>query len=40
MRPELIGLFDRGELAKYLTDEELTDFDALATQADAAEVVK
>ena len=30
MRPELIELFDRGELAKYLTDEELADFDALA----------
>ncbi|MFX0591722.1 fumarate reductase/succinate dehydrogenase flavoprotein subunit [Melissospora conviva] len=39
MRPELIGLFDRGELSKYLTDEELDDVDALATQADAAEVV-
>ncbi|MGA3563242.1 fumarate reductase/succinate dehydrogenase flavoprotein subunit [Melissospora conviva] len=39
MRPELIGLFDRGELSKYLTDEELNDVDALATQADAAEVV-
>jgi len=30
MRPDLIQLFDRGELAKYLTDEELADFDALA----------
>jgi succinate dehydrogenase / fumarate reductase flavoprotein subunit len=28
MRPELIGLFDRAELAKYLTDEELAEFDA------------
>ncbi|MGC4803651.1 fumarate reductase/succinate dehydrogenase flavoprotein subunit [Micromonospora sp. DT233] len=33
MRPELIGLFDRAELAKYLTDEELADFDALAEEA-------
>ena len=23
MRPELIGLFDRSELEKYMTDEEL-----------------
>ncbi|PZG14618.1 fumarate reductase/succinate dehydrogenase flavoprotein subunit [Micromonospora craterilacus] len=35
MRTELISLFDRGELAKYLTDEELAEFDALAA-ADAA----
>ncbi|MEV2238504.1 fumarate reductase/succinate dehydrogenase flavoprotein subunit [Micromonospora sp. NPDC049891] len=35
MRSELIGLFDRAELAKYLTDEELTEFDALVA-ADAA----
>ncbi|MEV0805935.1 fumarate reductase/succinate dehydrogenase flavoprotein subunit [Micromonospora sp. NPDC050200] len=33
MRPELIGLFDRAELAKYLTDEELVEFDALAEEA-------
>ena len=33
MRPELIGLFDRTELSKYVTDEELTDFDALKTEA-------
>ncbi|WP_089155132.1 fumarate reductase/succinate dehydrogenase flavoprotein subunit [Micromonospora sp. NBS 11-29] len=32
MRPELIGLFDRAELAKYLTDEELAEFDALTEQ--------
>jgi succinate dehydrogenase / fumarate reductase, flavoprotein subunit len=25
MRPELLGLFDRTELSKYLTDEELTE---------------
>ncbi|MFI0792305.1 fumarate reductase/succinate dehydrogenase flavoprotein subunit [Micromonospora rubida] len=37
MRPELIGLFDRAELAKYLTDEELADFDALVSDADAEE---
>ncbi|WP_446216813.1 fumarate reductase/succinate dehydrogenase flavoprotein subunit [Micromonospora sp. IBHARD004] len=30
MRGELIGLFDRNELAKYLTDEELAEFDAVA----------
>ncbi|HEX5740092.1 MAG TPA: fumarate reductase/succinate dehydrogenase flavoprotein subunit [Pilimelia sp.] len=36
MRPELIQLFDRGELAKYLTDEELADFDALAANDAAA----
>jgi succinate dehydrogenase / fumarate reductase flavoprotein subunit len=28
MRPELIRLFDRAELAKYLTEDELADFDA------------
>ncbi|GAB4103253.1 fumarate reductase/succinate dehydrogenase flavoprotein subunit [Micromonospora taraxaci] len=37
MRPELIGLFDRAELAKYLTDEELTDFDALVADAGEAD---
>ncbi|MET0520539.1 MAG: fumarate reductase/succinate dehydrogenase flavoprotein subunit, partial [Jiangellaceae bacterium] len=30
IRPELINLFDRTELSKYLTDEELAEFDALA----------
>ncbi|GAB7043835.1 MULTISPECIES: fumarate reductase/succinate dehydrogenase flavoprotein subunit [Catenuloplanes] len=29
MRPELLRLFDRGEMSKYLTDEELAEFDAL-----------
>jgi succinate dehydrogenase / fumarate reductase flavoprotein subunit len=29
IRPELIQLFDRTELSKYLTDEELAEFDAL-----------
>ncbi|HWH00813.1 MAG TPA: fumarate reductase/succinate dehydrogenase flavoprotein subunit [Pilimelia sp.] len=33
MRPELLRLFDRAELAKYLTDEELAEFDALAKEA-------
>ncbi|MFI5832471.1 fumarate reductase/succinate dehydrogenase flavoprotein subunit [Micromonospora sp. NPDC051300] len=33
MRPELIGLFDRTELSKYLTDEELAEFDALTEEA-------
>ncbi|MFI7215501.1 fumarate reductase/succinate dehydrogenase flavoprotein subunit [Micromonospora maritima] len=32
MRPELIGLFDRAELSKYLTDEELAEFDARTEQ--------
>jgi succinate dehydrogenase / fumarate reductase flavoprotein subunit len=40
MRPELIRLFDRAELAKYLTGEELTDFDALAQDALAEEAGK
>ncbi|MER5453422.1 fumarate reductase/succinate dehydrogenase flavoprotein subunit [Micromonospora sp. NPDC002389] len=35
MRTELLGLFDRTELAKYLTDEELAEFDAVAA-ADTA----
>jgi succinate dehydrogenase / fumarate reductase flavoprotein subunit len=33
MRPELIQLFDRGELAKYLTADELAEFDALNGEA-------
>jgi succinate dehydrogenase / fumarate reductase flavoprotein subunit len=32
MRAELISLFDRAELAKYLTDEELAEFDALTEE--------
>jgi succinate dehydrogenase / fumarate reductase flavoprotein subunit len=32
MRAELIKLFDRTELSKYLTDEELAEFDALSEQ--------
>jgi succinate dehydrogenase / fumarate reductase flavoprotein subunit len=30
MREDLIGLFDRKELSKYLTDDELTEYDAIA----------
>jgi succinate dehydrogenase / fumarate reductase, flavoprotein subunit len=33
MRDELLRLFDRTELSKYLTDEELADYDANATEA-------
>jgi succinate dehydrogenase / fumarate reductase flavoprotein subunit len=33
MRDELIKLFDRTELSKYLTEEELAEFDALAEEA-------
>jgi succinate dehydrogenase / fumarate reductase flavoprotein subunit len=32
MRPELISLFDRSELSKYLTDEELAELDAIAQE--------
>ncbi|GAB3969555.1 fumarate reductase/succinate dehydrogenase flavoprotein subunit [Plantactinospora veratri] len=40
MRAELIQLFDRTELAKYLTEEELADFDALTAEAHAEEAAK
>jgi succinate dehydrogenase / fumarate reductase flavoprotein subunit len=33
MREELIQLFDRTELSKYITDDELADYDALAGKA-------
>ena len=33
MREELIQLFDRAELSKYLTEDELADFDALVGEA-------
>ena len=33
MREELLKLFKRTELSKYLTDEELAEFDAIATEA-------
>ena len=32
MRDDLIQLFDRDELKKYLTEEELAEFDALAKE--------
>jgi succinate dehydrogenase flavoprotein subunit len=39
MRSELLGLFDRTEMSKYLTDEELAEFDAaLAGLAETATV--
>jgi succinate dehydrogenase / fumarate reductase flavoprotein subunit len=40
MRRELITLFDRAELAKYLTGEELAEFDALAADAVDEEAAK
>jgi succinate dehydrogenase / fumarate reductase flavoprotein subunit len=33
MREELIRLFDRAELGKYMTDDELADYDALVGEA-------
>jgi succinate dehydrogenase / fumarate reductase flavoprotein subunit len=33
MREELIQLFDRAELSKYLTEDEIADFDALVGEA-------
>ena len=33
MRDELLQLFDRAELGKYMTDDELADYDALAGEA-------
>jgi succinate dehydrogenase / fumarate reductase flavoprotein subunit len=33
MRDDLIGLFDRAELSKYLTDEEVAEYDALTQEA-------
>jgi succinate dehydrogenase / fumarate reductase flavoprotein subunit len=33
MREELIQLFDRAELSKYLTEDEMADFDALVGEA-------
>jgi succinate dehydrogenase / fumarate reductase flavoprotein subunit len=37
MRPELIKLFDRAELAKYVTEEELAEFDSGVTDARSEE---
>ena len=34
MRDELIKLFDRAELSKYLTEQELDLFDAITEDAD------
>ena len=33
MRDELITLFDRTELSKYLTEDELAEYDALTGEA-------
>ncbi len=33
LRPELLGLFDESELSKYMTKQELTDYDAAAAAA-------
>jgi succinate dehydrogenase / fumarate reductase flavoprotein subunit len=33
MRPELFELFDRAELSKYLTEEELAEYDAAVASA-------
>jgi succinate dehydrogenase flavoprotein subunit len=35
MRDELISLFDRTELGKYLTDDEMTEFDAISSKTEA-----
>ncbi len=34
MRPELLTLFDRAELSKYLTDDELSEYDAAAAASE------
>ena len=33
LRPELLGLFERSELVKYMTEPELTGYDAAAANA-------
>jgi succinate dehydrogenase / fumarate reductase, flavoprotein subunit len=33
LRPELLGMFDKSELAKYMTDEELAEYEAAAAAA-------
>jgi succinate dehydrogenase / fumarate reductase flavoprotein subunit len=33
MRDDLITLFDRGELSKYLTDEEMTEYDVAVKES-------
>jgi succinate dehydrogenase flavoprotein subunit len=37
IRPDLLGLFERGELKKYMTEEELTDLPAPAESASESE---
>jgi succinate dehydrogenase flavoprotein subunit len=38
MRPELLGLFDQSELSKYMTEAELTSYDAAASAASSVTV--
>ena len=38
LRPELLGLFEQSELSKYMTEDELTDYDAAATAAKSVTV--
>jgi succinate dehydrogenase / fumarate reductase flavoprotein subunit len=40
MRPELIQLFDRSELSKYLTDEELATLEAGSAEAGSADATE
>ena len=40
MRPELLRLFERSEMAKYLTDDELTAYDATAADGSAAQAAE
>ncbi len=37
MRPELLALFDRAELSKYMTEDELAEYDSAVAAADAAD---
>ena len=32
MRPELLALFERAELAKYLTEEEMAELESVAAK--------
>jgi succinate dehydrogenase / fumarate reductase flavoprotein subunit len=38
LRPELLGLFERSELSKYMTEAELTGYDAAASAASSVTV--
>jgi succinate dehydrogenase / fumarate reductase flavoprotein subunit len=38
LRPELLGLFEQSELSKYMTADELVDYDAAATAAKSVTV--